>query len=174
MPPPPPHQQSKTLHDCSVNTHLCVSNQSGRNQASWAEVICASFLHPRKPVSSFVLSGQWFFSWPAQDIFRELTSGMLAGPHLCQSLILIHLPGGNCAVGRPSTSLFQSCGDFACYTAGWQEKQALGFIRVRWAIFLSLYMHLQVIIICELMIWQGCDVRLVGVRWMVGAETKRM
>lgn len=67
------------------------------------------------------------FSWHAQDISRELTNGI--GQSTPLSILASHPPPGrNSAMGRPSTS-FQSCGDFICYTTGWQEKQALGFIR---------------------------------------------
>ena len=82
-------------------------------------------------------------------------------------------PGGNSALGTPSTSSFQSCGDFACYTAVWQEKQALGFIRVRGSIFSPRPSHLEVIIICELIIWLACDIRLVGGGCTIAAETER-
>lgn len=41
---------------CSVNISNCVSNKPARKQASWVEVMYASFLHAAKPGSSFLCS----------------------------------------------------------------------------------------------------------------------
>lgn len=113
------------------------------------------------------------FSWHAQGISRGLTHGVLAGPHLYQSLILIHPQVETVPWEGRLPPRFGPVGDFACYTAGWQEKQALGFIRFHWSILVSPLVRPQVLIICELKIWLGCDVRLVGGGQRVATETKR-
>lgn len=67
---------------------------------------------------------------------------------------------------------FSPVGDFACYTARQQEKQAPSFLYVHWSFLFSRYAHPQVIIICELILWLGYDVRLVGGPLMLLQEPK--
>lgn len=91
-----------------------LTSQEGNRLLGLTEVICATSPHPES--RTFVFTGCCSFSWHAQDINREWISGMLAGPHLYQSLIPIRLQVET-VMRRLSTSLFQSCGHFACYTS---------------------------------------------------------
>ena len=88
-------------------------------------------------MSTFVFSGCCSFSWHARGISRGLAHSVLARLHLYQSLILIHPQVETVPWEGHLPPHFSPVGGFACYTAGWQEKQALGFIRFHWSIFIS-------------------------------------
>lgn len=129
-------------------THVLYTHTSGcmsRPSQEGETVHICQLPRPGKPVNRNVERG-CHFSGHAQDVSGALSAG--CGPVQLYQPTRLQVE----TIGRPATPLFQTCGEFWLLLSRISRRTGSGFHEYS-LVHLPPYVCLQVIIICELIIW---------------------